>query len=241
MKQIASSIAVCLFPLLMTTGTADAAMPVVDIAAVMNLAQEIMDWDEQLQGMRLQLAQMRRTTSALTGSRGMDQLLRQTPAARNYLPTDWAGLAGATGGGGGIDPALARAASAQRDLNAVLPAAALDRLPPPLQSTLRGERDAVAAVQAATRAAYARSSERFASLSTLIDQIRVTPDAKAIAELQSRIEAEQAMLTNEGVKLAALAQVTDAERAARDLVRRELTLQGHGAFGSRFQPVPPVP
>jgi type IV secretion system protein VirB5 len=240
MKHVASSAAICLFLLLFTMG-ANAVVPVVDIAAVMRLAQEITDWDEQLQGMRLQLTQMQRTTSALTGSRGMDQLLRQTPAARNYLPADWAGLAGAAGGGGDIDPAIARAASTQRALNAVLPAAALDRLPPPLQSTLREERDAVAGVQAATRAAYARSSERFASLSTLIDQIRITPDAKAIAELQSRIEAEQAMLTNESVKLAALAQVTEAERAARNLVRRELILQGHGAFGSRFQPAPPAP
>ena len=241
MKQPVNPTAACLFLLLVAAGVADAAMPVIDIAALTKLRQEIMDWDEQLQGMRLQLAQLQRTTSALTGSRGMDQLLRQTAAARNYLPTDWVELVGATGGGGGVEPALAGAARAQRNLNAVLPAAALSRLPPPLQSTLREERDAVAAVQAATRVAYARSSERFASLSTLIDQIRATPDAKAIAELQGRIEAEQAMLTNEGVKLAALAQVTDADRAARDLVRHELALQNHGEFRSRFQPVPPVP
>lgn len=241
MKQLAGAPAVCFVLLHAMSGVANAAMPVIDVAAIARLGQEVSAWDEQLQGMRLQLGQLQRTTSALTGSRGMDQLLRQTPAARNYLPADWAGLTAVTGGGGGVDPALARAARAQRDLNAILPAAALARLPPSLQSMLRGERDTIAATQAATRAAYAHSSERFASLSTLIDQIRATPDAKAIAELQSRIEAEQAMLANETAKLAALAQVTDAERGARDLMRRELALQSHGAFGSRFQPVPPVP
>ena len=229
--------------LLGTSGIADAAMPVIDVAAVTKLAQEVTAWNDQLQEMRLQLAQLQRTTSALTGSRGMEQLLRQTPAARNYLPADWAALAAAAAaaGGAGIDPVLARAARAQRDENVVLTAATVARLPPQLQAMLRVERDTVAATQAATRAAYAHSSDRFASLSTLIDQIRATPDAKAIAELQSRIEAEQAMLANEGVKLAALAQVTDAERGARDLIRRETVLQSHGAFASRFQPAPPVP
>jgi len=241
MKQLASRAAACLVLLLATSGIADATMPVIDVAAVTRLAQEIKAWDEQLEGMRLQLGQLQRTTSALTGPRGMEQLLRQTPAARNYLPIDWTGLASAVGSGLGIDPALAQAARAQRDSNVVLPAAAVNRLPPPLQSMLRGERDTIAALQAATRAAYAHSSDRFASLSTLIDEIRATPDAKAIAELQSRIEAEQAMLANESAKLAALAQIADAERDARDLMRREAALQSHGAFGSRFQPVPPVP
>jgi P-type DNA transfer protein VirB5 len=241
MKQLATTTAVCLFLLIAATNGASAAMPVIDVAAVTRLAQEITAWDEQLQGMRLQLAQLQRTTSALTGSRGMDQLLQVPPAARNYLPIDWTGLAGVTAGGGGIDPVLTRAARTQRDLNAILPAAALAGLPPPLQLMLRNERDAVATTQVLTRAAYAHSSARFVSLSTLIDQIRNTPDAKAIAELQSRIEAEQAMLANEGVKLTALAQVADAERGARDLMRREVAVQSHGAFGSRFQPVPPVP
>lgn len=241
MKKLPSAVAVCLSLLTATPDAARAAMPVIDIAAIRQLLQEIKAWDEQLQDMRLQLAQLQRTTSALTGRRGMDRLLRQTPAALNYLPTDWTGLTNATGGGAGVDPALARGALAQRDLNSILPPAALTRLPPSLQSLLRGERDTVAVTQAVTRAAYARSSDRFASLSMLIDEIRATADAKAIAELQSRIEAEQAMLANEGVKLAALAQATDADRAARDLERRELALQAHGAFNTRFQPAPPVP
>ena len=224
-----------------TTGIANASMPVIDIAAIVQLRQQITDWDEQLQGMRAQLSQLQQTTSALTGPRGMDQLLRQTPAARNYLPTDWDTLAAMAGGVPGADPTLANAARAQRAANAILPAAALARLSLPLQSLLLGERDAVAVSEAASRAAYARSSDRFASLSTLIDQIRAARDAKAIAELQSRIESEQAMLANESIKLTALAQATDAARSARELARREAALQNHGAFSARFQPAPPVP
>jgi type IV secretion system protein VirB5 len=232
---------ICAFALLAASSSANAAMPVIDIAAIQQLLQEIMAWTEQLQSMRLQLEQLQQTRAALTGSRGMDQLLRLTPAARNYLPVDWTGLANMADAGAGLDGDLARATRAQLDSNAVLSAADLARLPQTLQSLLSSERNAVAAAQTLTRAAYAQSSARFASLSTLIDQIRATPDAKAIAELQGRIGAEQAMLANEGVKLAALSQVTDAERGARDLARRESVLQSHGTFGSRFQPKPPVP
>ena len=78
-------------------------------------------------------------------------------------------------------------------------------------------------------------------MSTLIGQIGAAQDAKAIAELQGRIGAEQAMLANETIKLVALAQVGGADREARELARRESVLQNHGAFASRLQPAPPVP
>ncbi len=226
--------------LAVASAPAHATMPVIDVAAITQLIQEILAWDEQLQGMRQQLDQLQQTHAALTGSRGMGQLLQLSPAARNYLPNDWAGLS-AVMSGAGVDPAIARAARAQLGNNAVLSVADQSRLPQNLQALLQSDREAVAGTQALTRAAYGHSSDRFASLSTLIDQIRATQDAKAIAELQGRIGAEQAMVANEAVKLAALAQVTDAERAARELARRETVVQSHGAFATRFQPTPPVP
>ena len=66
-------------------------------------------------------------------------------------------------------------------------------------------------------------------------------DAKAIAELQGRIGAEQAMLANDGLKLAALAQTASAEAAARSLSVREQVVANHGSFAARFQPTPPAP
>ena len=241
MKKVSGFRTMVLASLVAASSSANATIPVVDVAAIQQLIQEILAWDEQLQGMRLQLSQLQQTRAALTGSRGMEQLLPLTLAARNYLPGDWSGLAGLLHGVNGSDPGLARAARALLEANTILSAADLSRLSRSLQAQLTSEREAVATTQALTRAAYARSSDRFASLSTLIDRIRSTPDAKAIAELQGRIEAEQAMLANEGVKLAALGQVTDAERAARDLERRESVLQSHGVFRARFQPTPPVP
>jgi len=241
MKRFRSRAALSLVLVFGAARVAEATMPVIDVAAIAQLLQEIMAWDEQLQGMRAQLSQMQQTTSALTGARGMEQVLRITPAARNYLPADWSELTTASAGVSGSGPSIAQAVRVRRDANAVLPTAAITRLPTSLQSLLLSERDAVAVSQVATRTAYAQSSDRFAALSTLIDQIRAAPDAKAIAELQGRISAEQAMLANEGIKLVALAQATEADRTARELVRRETALQSHGAFSARFQPTPPVP
>ena len=223
------------------TGRAAATIPVVDVSAVRQLLQEVAAWNQQLEGMRLQLAQLQQTRVALTGSRGMDQLMPVPLAARNYLPPDWNGLAGLFAGGGGDASELASATRSQVESSAILAAADVSRLSPALQELLGAERAAVATGQALSRAAYAHSSDRFAALSMLIDKIRATPDAKAIAELQGRIAAEQAMLANEGAKLVALAHLTDAEHMRRDLTRRELVVQGHGTFGMRFQPAPPVP
>jgi type IV secretion system protein VirB5 len=241
MNKLPSAKTICLALLLAASSQARAMIPVIDVAALQQLIQQVMAWEQQLQGMRLQLTQLQQTRAALTGPRGMDQLLPLTPAARNYLPRDWGGLASVASGGGGADPALAQMARTQLEANSVLTAAELARLPQTLRTLLSSERDTVAATQALTRSAYAHSSERFASLATLIERIGGTADAKAIAELQGRIGAEQAMLANESAKLAALAQVTEAEHAAHELARRESVVQGHGAFAGRFQPVPPVP
>jgi type IV secretion system protein VirB5 len=215
-------------------------MPVIDVAAIGQLVQQIQAWDEQLQGMKQQLSQLQQTHAALTGSRGMNLVLPLTATQRNYLPTALSSVESVLGAGG-ADPAIVRVARAQLDANAVLSPAEIARLSPALQAALSGERQAVAAAQALTQTAYARSSDRFATLNTLIGEIGAAPDAKAIAELQGRIGAEQAMLANEAIKLAALAQVSDADRGARELARRESVLQNHGAFASRFQPAPPVP
>jgi type IV secretion system protein VirB5 len=93
MKKFLSTLPASVLLFCATSNAAFATMPVIDVAAITQLLQQIIAWDEQLQGMRAQLGQLRQTTSALTGARGMEQLLRQTPAARNYLPTDWTGLA----------------------------------------------------------------------------------------------------------------------------------------------------
>lgn len=221
--------------------SAHGSMPVIDIAALQQLVQQVNAWQQQLRAMQQQLGQLQQTHDALTGLRGMEQLLRQSPAARNYLPPDWATLTAALQGSGGLYSGVAAAVNAQVAANSVLTQQEVQRVNGLVGERLAAERLAIATDQTLARAAYSRSSARFSELSTLVDKIASTPDAKAIAELQGRIAAEQAMLANENIKLAALSQASAAERWLQELQRREVVLQSHGAFASRFQPTPPAP
>jgi len=191
--------------------------------------------------MQQQITQLQQTYAAMTGSRGMQQLLPISAAARNYLPPDWVTIEATLSGASSAYANLAAAVRMQLSANAVLTSADLARFSAPLQTLLETERQDVAGNQAFSRLAYAQSSDRFTSLQTLISTIGATPDAKSIEELQGRTQAELAMLTDEGLKLAALAQIAAAESAANDLVRREQIVANHGAFASRFQPTPPAP
>lgn len=220
---------------------AGATIPVVDVASLQQLVQQMLAWQQQLRGMQSQLAQLQQTRTALTGSRGMDQLLRQSSAERNYLPPDWTAMDALMHGGSGAYDSLARSARELIAANAKITVDELNRMPAWSRAILVAARQSAATQQAFTRLAYEHSSARFAALGSLIDKIGATPDVKAIAELQGRIAAEQAMLANEAVKLQSYGYAADAERASGEAARREAIVHGHGNFATRFQPTPPAP
>src|SRR5882672_4384072 len=78
-----------------------AALPVIDIASIQQLIMQILYWEQQISGMSNQLKQLKETHSALTGSRGMQNLLNVTPQMRNYLPPDWQSLMSVVQSNGG--------------------------------------------------------------------------------------------------------------------------------------------
>ena len=220
---------------------ARATIPVVDIAAIQQLLQQMSAWQQQLRAMQSQLSQLQQTHQALTGRRGMERLLLQTAMDRNYLPPDLAGIGAFSTGTAASYRDLS---NTLRDLAATaarLTAADIARLPAQERTLLETARLTAAENQAVTQLAYSHSSSRFAQLSTLIDKIGATPDLKAIAELQGRIGAEQAMLANDGVKLQSYGYAVSAQRVALDARTREEIVHGHGSFSARFQPTPPAP
>ncbi len=236
-KLLAASVA-CTF---VAIAPVYASIPVIDIAALQQLLQDTLSWQQQLRAMQSQLTQLQQTRTALTGSRGMERLLPQSAADRNYLPADWAALDGvARGTASGYADLSSRVRGIMKN-NARLSDPELARLTNDARTLLVSARDAAATDEALTQVAYERSSARFASLGQLIDRIGGTGDVKAIAELQGRIAAEQAMLANEAVKLQSYGYAADAARAAADVSRREAVVHGHGSFASRFQPTPPAP
>ncbi len=78
---------------------AKAGIPVIDVTAVANLIQQVMYWQQQISGMQRQYDQLKeskdqltQTHNAMTGSRGMEQLLPTSELARNYLPPSYGDL-----------------------------------------------------------------------------------------------------------------------------------------------------
>ena len=215
---------------------AHAQMAVIDVAAIRQLVAQINYWKQQIDAMKKELDQLQKTHAALTGPRGMQALLPLNDLQRNYLPKDWAGVAAVLDGTSAQYGALASAVEAGVAQRAVLDPARLARMTEAERKSIEEERRASMGLAVMTREAYAQAGARFASLAQLVQAIGTASDAKAIADLQGRIAAEQSMLENEQAKLAVLAQVAEAERQVRAQQVRELVVAGHGQFGERLRP-----
>jgi type IV secretion system protein VirB5 len=215
---------------------AHAQFAVIDVASLTQLISQLQALEQQLATARSQLTQAQAEYQSMTGARGMQLLLAGT--TRNYLPADWATLQGVLQGSSGAFPALAADLRGAVGSNAVLSGGQLAALSPAAAAQLQAGRHSAALLQSLTHQALANSSARFAALQQLIDAIASAGDQKAILDLQARIGAESGMLQNERIKLQDLYAAAQAEEWAGAQRLRELTVAGHGQFGSRFQAHP---
>jgi type IV secretion system protein VirB5 len=216
---------------------AHAQWAVVDTQAIAQLIQQVQTLQQQLATARATLESNQSALRAITGSRGMEQLLSGT--SRNYLPSNWtqvtnAGQEQRVGEYAGLSSAVKDDIAA----NAVLSPQRLATLSPADQKQIQTSRQWIALQQAMTQQALANSSARFSALQGLIAAISGAKDQKAILDLQARIGAEVAMLQNEQTKLLMLFQATQAQDAVQRQQARELVIVEHGQFSTRFQPTP---
>ncbi len=208
---------------LASVSAAYAQWAVVDVGAIAQLVQQLQTLQQQLDTARDQLDEQRTHYNAITGSRGMQLLLRGVN--RNYLPQDWAALVAAAQGAYGAYSALATEIDAATRANAVLSAAQLAALSPAVRADIEATRRTTAMMQGLARQALQATSTRFASIEQLIDAIANANDQKAVLDLQARIGAETAMLANEQSKLEVLRQAAHAESEAQRqrLLERAIT------------------
>ena len=230
-KQFAS---ILLVALLGGAPQVQAQWAVVDVGAIAQLIEQIATLREQLETAREQLDQARQQYGAITGGRGMENLLRDQQ--RNYLPPDWQSLEGALTGASGAYSALSRQLDAAVSVNAVLTPGQLAGLSEQEREQLLAARNSAAMFQVTSRRALEVNSARFASLQQLIDAIPGATDAKAVMDLQARIAAEQLMLQNEQTKLMVLQQAMEAEERARRQRAGELAIANIGSL-RRLAPV----
>jgi hypothetical protein len=207
---------------------AHAQFAVIDVASIAQLVQQVQQLQQQVATAKSQLAQAQSEYAAITGPRGMQQLLSGT--VRNYLPTDWAQVSQILAGSSGLFPALAGEFNSLVTANAVLTPAQVATFSGAQQAQLTAARQFPALLQATARAGLANSSDRFASLQQLIDAIGGAADEKAVLDLTARITAEQGMLQNEQTKLQMLYQVAQSQESSRIERMREQALSDQGSL-----------
>jgi type IV secretion system protein VirB5 len=209
---------------------ARAGIPVIDVANLAQAIQQVMSWVQQYQQMAQQIQQLQAQYQAITGPRGMEMLVPMSNAARNYLPPDYQQLIQAVNGASATYAGLSGQVQSITAANAILTNAQLGAMTPQMRQVVEQGRRGAAMLSAMTQSAQQNSSQRFAALQQLITQIGAAGDDKAIQDLQGRIVAEQAMLTNEQNKLQALYQAAQAEQLLQQQRVRERAVQQIGTI-----------
>jgi type IV secretion system protein VirB5 len=207
---------------------AHAQFAVIDVASIVQLVQEVEELQQQVETAKSQLAQAQSEYAAITGNRGMQQLLSGT--VRNYLPSDWTQLSQVLQGSVGSFPTLSADVNALLSANSVLTASQVAQLSTLQQTQLLNARQSPALLQAMARAALQNSSDRFASLQQLITAIGTAVDQKGSLDLTARIAAEEGMLQNEQTKLQSLYQVAQSQEWARAQRAREQAIADQGSL-----------
>ncbi len=188
-----------------------AEVPVIDFTAAANAMQEIQAWGQQaqqmrqqIQAMQLELEQVQQLYASVTG--GPNTLrnlasLGNNSALYQYLPGDYqqilqsgyAGWQSVNQANQWVD--VAKTGVSGNDLHAV---------------TQRAMQ--ISSNVGMMQSAYSSASQRIANLQTLLKQVDDTPDAKSIADLQGRIQAEQTLLQNEQTRLQLIGQIAELQR-----------------------------
>lgn len=181
-------------------------------------------WGTQLQRMTNQFNQLKSTYDSMNGSRGMADLVNN-PATRQYLPANYQDILNKGYG----NSASIRSAAKIFGIEDTT-------LDPASASAKAFESNATqSAINRATMEdGYSKASQRFADIQVLLDKVNSTPDAKDVADLQARIQAEQVMMQNENIKLAMLGQLAQSQRDLANQQATEIGMKGTKGVVPRF-------
>jgi type IV secretion system protein VirB5 len=199
-------------------GSAQAQIPVTDIAGLTQQVQQVVSWGQQLKQMKDQIDQTKKTFESMNGSRGLGNLLNN-PMLKNSLPPDWQKVYSAVQNGG--YKGLSGAAKAIRDANKLVDCTYKSTT---LQSLCQRQATKSSQDKAFAQDAYSSANARLDNIQGLMDEIDQTTDAKSIAELGARIQAEQAMIQNEQTKLQMFRMLADAEKDLIEQQKREQSM-----------------
>ncbi|WP_159067155.1 P-type DNA transfer protein VirB5 [Xanthomonas citri] len=226
MKLISKIFVVCfLVAGLLPGGARATGVPTIDIAGLtqdqINQAANIAKYIEMIDSYKTQITQMKQQYQSMSGSRGLGSLLND-PQYASYLPDDWQKVY--SGVRNGRYKGLSGTAAAIRDGTRILDLC--DGLKNAREEQVcRQKADKAAADQGFSSDAYDKATARWTQIQGLIEEINSTTDAKAIAELQARINGESAALQNEATKMQMYAMISAAQDKVLEQQQREATVK----------------
>lgn len=204
---------------------AKAQIPVTDGASIANNIQSqiqtMAKWKMQYDQMVSQIDQMKQQYESVTGSRGLGQIMNNA-ALRDYLPQDWQGVYDAVkkGGYSGLSGRAAQVYGDNKIYDACAHLTVEDQRKSCEARAVKPSQDKAFALDA-----YDAAKSRLSQIDGLMGKINQTQDPKAIAELQGRIAAEQAMIANEQTKLQMYAMVAQAEDRMQQQRAHEMNMK----------------
>jgi len=217
MKRIAFTLA--FGTAVLTSGTLFAGWPVIDITQIannqINQAANIAKYIEMIAHHKQQIEQLKNEFDALTGSRRLGMILND-PAFRSALPDEWKEVYDSILDGG--HAGLSDTARSILETSGLLDAC--EDVSEAAKAICERQVAKVAQDKANTMAAFDNAQERWDQIQALMGEINATTDPKAIAELQARINAEQAAIQNEQTKLQMFTMAAQIEN--RLMEQREL-------------------
>jgi len=180
-------------------------IPTVDAATIAQLQEQLLTARDQLQNLTEQLATAKSQLAAFTQSSGYGNVIGN-PDIRNQLraalPSNAQDLLNRSGG-----------SSLDRDVNRIT-----DQVMGPVnfqedrQTLSKRALNIEATSKAMSERAYDSMTRRLANVDALQDKINQTTNPKEIAELQARIQIEQANIQAEQVRIQLASQQLEAER-----------------------------
>lgn len=192
-------------------------IPVFDGTRAADFLQQFARMKEQLDTAKDQLAEAQRMYEAVTGDRGLGNLMRNAQL-REYLPDDLRTVYDSANGGG--------YAGISGSINDILRDERLNGSVADMRRSIEERSRAAAATDKAVGLrAYEGAQQRLAQIEGLMDEISRTQDQKAIEELQARIAGEQAAIQNETTKLQMIAHLRQAEQSLISEQRRERNMR----------------
>lgn len=232
LKSVIGRLVLCI-GLTFGASSAKAGVPVIDVAALLQAVQEVMNSITQIQNQVNQIQQYQQQLDSIRGIRNLGDVWNN-PALQNYIPRDALQVARGieTMGYGGLNGT----AKTLRDAAMLYNCADLfDEERRRCQAELAMPYQHKAFFQDALNAA----KDRVGQIQSLMNEINLTQDPKAIAEVQARIEAENALLAHEQSQISLARGMVEAEVRVAEARDREAALQQISRRGRLIDHVTP--